>query len=157
MTLTRGDQFRFSRGDRSSLDDTSAPHWPGLLRGVLPIGRRESLRLCPASFIDRAALRRVAAVGILPRIGFRVAFCSAATEFLGCGGASPTPQVQCYVFKLKLTQKALKIFQLPGQPSPIPSLVCRHRELTRKKLPLTEAATDRSPCGQTPLHKRLRL
>ena len=48
--------------------------------------------------MHRASLRRAAAVGVLiPRSGFEVSDFVHASEFVGCEGASPTPQVQFQV------------------------------------------------------------
>ena len=48
--------------------------------------------------MHRAALRRAAAVGVLPRSGLKDGGRNVvASESVGCGGASPTPQVQFQV------------------------------------------------------------
>ena len=102
---TQVDLLRFNRGDRRSVHDTFAPlarRMPpsllGLLLGFPPIGRRVSRGLCPASFMHRDALRKAAAVEVLPRSGFlyRDYFaCDFASEVWG--GPSPTSEVHFQV------------------------------------------------------------
>ena len=106
---TQVDLLRFNGGDRRSVHDTFAPlarRMPpsllGLLLGFPPIGRRVSRGLCPASFMHRDALRKAAAVEVLPRSGFlyRDYFaCDFASEVWGVGvqAPSPTPKVHFQV------------------------------------------------------------
>ena len=68
---------------------------------VPPIGRPVSRGLLPAPFMHRATLRKAAAVGVIPRSGFRSgAIFVIACEILVFEGASPTPQYLSGAFGL---------------------------------------------------------
>ena len=84
------------------VDDTSPPlarrippPRPGFHRGFL--GRRGSRWLYPTFFMHRTALRRAAEVSVLPQNEFSASAFVVASEFVGCGGARPTPEVHFQV------------------------------------------------------------